>query len=40
MSGKPRALHRRPGVGDIVEILGIGGDLLEQGPGFFHGRSA
>ena len=25
-------------MGDVVEILGVGGDLLEQGPGFFHRR--
>src|SRR3990172_1519093 len=35
--GQAAPLHWRPVVRDVVEILGVGGDLLEQGPGFFHG---
>src|SRR3990172_4790597 len=31
-------LHWRPVARDVVEILGVGGDLLEQGPGFFYRR--
>jgi len=31
-------LHLRPVVRDIVEVLGVGGDLLEQRPGLFHRR--
>src|SRR5437870_327798 len=28
-------LHLRPVVNDIIEVLGIGGDLLEHGPALF-----
>jgi len=34
--GQAARLHLRPVVRDIVEVLGVGGDLLEQGPGFFQ----
>lgn len=35
--GQAAGLHLRPIVGDVVEVLGIGRDLLEQGPGGLQG---
>ena len=35
--GQAMALGRRPVVGNVAEVLGVGGDLLEQPPGGFYG---
>src|SRR5438552_8800780 len=34
--GQGTGLHLGPVVRDVVEILGVGGDLLEQAPGLFE----